>query len=116
MNEQNVRVGATLAIRSREDRTYSISVGRKVPNLYRVAAIAVPDLPDLNEKSLPFVVCCLQYARWDHSAKPSWGWVHLDYDTKQLIAEDLAALNVGINEWRYMVIGIPDPVSLEITE
>ena len=92
-----------LALRTGEQRLYS-----PIPfegTCYAVMLLNTPPLPgDKHPESDPMtVICAARYTTISHDAL-DWGWIHLDFDTKQIIGEDMVDSNFMPGQWYYMII------------
>lgn len=103
------RIGATLAFRNLESRTYTIDLPETAPNLYAVALVDARFPWKQIAPSSPYVVACLEYTTWTKGE--GWGWTHLDPDTKYAIGHDLTEMEAEIGQWYYLVIGTQEAVS-----
>lgn len=107
------RIGATLAFRNCESRTYYWDIpGLNMPNLYAVALIDGHFPWRKIEPSSDHIVACLEYTTWTHGE--GWGWTHLEPDTKYTIGYDLMGMGVEPDQWVYLVIGEQEEVQSPI--
>lgn len=87
---------ATLAIRPHDQKHYYRRIPSKTElegaHVYVVALIPAPNFPGENhEQSVPLSVVCAQRYVTQVSPGYKWGWVHLTYETKEEIGNDLEA-------------------------
>jgi hypothetical protein len=105
--EQSDTLGSTLAIRPGEWVTIWPDFRLNMEPLYAVALLETPPIPPEftgHEESTEYAVVCAGWFYANHEDKQSWGWVHLEPDTKAYIGHMLVKMKAEIGEWYYLEI------------
>lgn len=80
------------------------------PNIYAVCLLDVPAVPEgaLYEQCRPYAVIAMQYTAIEQGEDPKWGWVHLEYSTKQVLGQSLYELldrgAIKTGQWVYLTV------------
>lgn len=94
-----------LAFRPGEQRVYA-ELPFDQDGCYAVMLLETPPLPMgfRHAESLCYTVLCAgQYSTVHHELK-SWGWVYLDFDTKEIIGTDMMEYAFEPGRWYYMIV------------
>jgi len=113
MPEANIE--AVLALRPGEYRAYwpvadgptakELRERFRTDDVYMVALLDTPPIPTpQHEGSVPLGVCCLGWYPTFHDDDPAWGWLHLEYSSKELIGRDLEEAGAKPGEWQHMTL------------
>ena len=79
-----------------------------MPGAYAVALVSTPEMPgDSHPECHPLTVVCAGPYECKDSERPwesLWGWVVMDYYTKESIGDALVDAKCEVGRWYYMVI------------
>ena len=108
IKKDEISIPATLAFRPDEIRTYQAAEPDDAYNMYAVCLAPTPEYPPraASTRCVPLAVLCLQFATWGHDMFPSWGWIHIDADSKRLIGQDLEDNEAEPGKWYYMTLSV----------
>ena len=106
-------VNSNLSLRSGEEfylQTNRPKSAEEYERVYIVAQIETPPLPEVDKNQIHqehqniAIIAAEVYSTISSEGEYLVGWVHMGYDTKVCIGEELLELKAKNGEWFYMVL------------
>lgn len=104
LNKDSTKISyPVLALRPNEQRLYSPTPFEG--ECYAVMLLETPSPPGAQhpETLNMTVLCAGQYKTLVHDVL-DWGWIHLNFDTKEVIGNDMVEENFIPGQWYYMIV------------